>query len=100
MSFSLSSTNIAINSNGFLSAECKDLSGVYRASAINLNNYLGNINGVFQWGSQAFSATANSLTVSGATLSGQLQRANGTWTSASVNLDEHIMNDNGVLKYT
>ncbi len=100
MSFSLTSKNIAIASNGVLSAECKELSGDYNGSTIDLNDYLGNVNGVFQWGSEAFSATANSLTVSGSTLSGQLKKLDNSWVNASVNLDEHIKNDNGVLKYT
>ncbi len=99
MSFSLTSINIAINSSGVLSADCKDLGGVYRSSTIDLNDYIGNIDGVFTWGSQGFSQTAYGFNVNGSLLAGQLKKLDNSWVNASINLDEHIKNDNGVLKY-
>ncbi len=99
MSFSLTSKNIEISAEGVLSAECKNVTGQYLYSTLDLNPYIGNIDGNFQWGSDKFALTSSNLSVSGSILSGKLKKNNGNTNDSTINLDDHIKNDEGHLKY-
>ena len=99
MSFSQTSQDINV-SGPTLSAECeKEGGGSIVPSTLNLDDYLGNINASFRWGSTIFSHSARNISNDGPTLTADLQDSQGNWQSASVNLDEHIANMNGQLTY-
>ena len=99
MSFSQTSNDINV-SDAILSAQCEKEGGSgFAPSTLNLDDYLGNINGSFRWGSQIFSHSAQNISNEGAILTAELQDESGNWRSASVDLDEHIANMNGQLTY-
>ncbi len=99
MSFSATSTNIEISPEGILSADCKTNLGHFKNSTIDLNGYIGNIDGNFKWGSEKFTLTASEFSLSDAILNGKLKKKDGTLNDSSIDLDQRIKNDNGELKY-
>jgi hypothetical protein len=102
MAFSQSSENIEIigEERNILRAYCHDKNGSGHISSIDLNSYLGNINGEFRWGGHNFTRSAVNVILKGATLYADLQREDGTWNNATtVHLDDHITNNDGRLEY-
>jgi len=69
-------------------------------SKIDLNNHIGNIEGVLTWNQSNFGLSSNAMSLNGSTLSARCRRSNGTWNNSTINLDEHISNNNGTLRYT
>lgn len=99
MSFSESSRNIHLNGS-ILSAECCTADGEWTESQIDLDTYLGNINGAFEWGQENFSQSADNVQLDGVTLSATLAMEDGeSFADSTVNLDEHITNNNGELQF-
>jgi hypothetical protein len=82
-----------------MQANCRTLDGRYQRSSLDLNSIIGNIDGQFQWGSQAFSRSATGASIQGAVLTANLRKKNGTYVRASINLDARITNNNGNLQY-
>jgi hypothetical protein len=104
-SFSSSCKNISLN-GAHLKAKCQMAVGGKWAdeSSINLNDHIGNRNGVLIWDSKKFDDHCESKWLDAATFSKQLLKArcktnNGTYVNAEVNLNERISNINGKLKY-
>ncbi|KAH7170005.1 Cyanovirin-N [Dactylonectria macrodidyma] len=101
MSFSQSSRNVRIE-DSLLYAEClKEDNRTWVSSEINLDSYIGNINGSFEWGKQAFSLSARDIHLDGSSvLAASLANEVGTYgPDQTVNLDDHIANINGTLEY-
>ena len=100
MSYSLSSRNVRLENNGReLRAECKREDGSWAPSQINLDGFIGNIDGNFQWGSADYSQSAQNARLNGDhVLDAGLRREDGSWNNnGQLNLDRHIANINGVL---
>ncbi|MDJ0718834.1 MAG: CVNH domain-containing protein [Prochloraceae cyanobacterium] len=89
------------NLNGAtLSSSCKDRSGNYKSTSIGLNPFIGNSDGVLQWGSQNFSNTCEGIRLEGAgALFANCKRRNGSSNNTSINLDDRISNNNGNLTF-
>ncbi|KAB5589082.1 Cyanovirin-N domain-containing protein [Ceratobasidium theobromae] len=100
MSFSRTSRNISLNGST-LRAECQRRDGSWGSwSEINTNNFLGNIDGEFQWGDANWTLTARSPSLSGSVLTATLQRRDQSWAPpTSIDLDENIANIDGTLTY-
>jgi hypothetical protein len=95
--FSKSSRKIGI-SQSTLYAECQKSNGSWVESGLDLNEYLGNDNGQFQWGGKDFSKSARNLKMEGkGVLTGELQRVDGSWNKTTIDLDKHISNNDGKL---
>lgn len=96
MAFSRSSQDIALN-NGVLSAECQRSNGSWDSSSIPLDDFLGNIDGTFQWGYRAVTQSSRNLRIEGHVLKGSLRNEREQWVDASLDLDSNLKNDNGTL---
>ena len=103
--FSQTCGNITINGST-LSAECEKMNGAYQQTSINLDNYIGNLNGVLSWGDHNFSITCTDLGLGQLLssrefiLSAQCEKVDGiTYSQTDISLDEHIANIDGTLEY-
>ncbi|KAH8800484.1 CVNH domain-containing protein [Xylogone sp. PMI_703] len=64
MSFHLTSEDIRIENNHILKANLRDADGNLHESEIDLNQFIGNENGHFQWQGERFSESAKDVTFS------------------------------------
>lgn len=64
---------------------------------INLNNYIGNIEGTLTWGECNFTASSCNISLHGSTLSAACDDSNGISHYSSINLDDYISNIEGTL---
>lgn len=83
------------------SALCLDSSGSLLPSSVDLDKYLGNINGKFDTGSQGFSRSAEQVQLdeTGLILSAKLRNYNKCWVDATFDLSTIYANVKGELKY-
>lgn len=98
--FSQTCRNINLEGS-LLTAECEQVDGyTYVPTAIDLNDYIGNINGTLEWGDHLFSLTCYGTTVEGNRLTGECEKRDRyTLDNTSINLDEHIANIDGELTF-
>ncbi|KAI5804601.1 Cyanovirin-N [Geopyxis carbonaria] len=101
MSFHLSAENLVLIDGHILQAALRTEDGEMRESQIDLNEFIGNDNGYFQWDGANFGASAQnvSFNIEGGgevpVLRAELQDEEGNWTGADINLSERISNING-----
>ena len=99
MAFSRSSVDIKLEGSQ-LKARCKDRAGSYHDSAVELNNYIANIDGLLKWRPNGnFVASSRNVVLAGSVLKCHSKTREGTWRYTSINLDEKISNYNGKLIY-
>jgi hypothetical protein len=103
MSFTATSHSVAVRPDSVLTAQCQLCNGDWKDSSITLDDFLGNDNGFFLLGGDAFSRGASDVRIScntggSTTLHAELQRRDGSWHKDSVNLDDFICNDDGNLR--
>ena len=99
MAFSRSSVDIKLEGSQ-LKARCKDRAGSYHDSAVELNNYIANIDGLLKWRPNGnFVASSRIVVLAGSVLKGHSKTREGAWRYTSINLDEKISNYNGKLIY-
>ncbi|RSL42187.1 hypothetical protein CEP54_015563 [Fusarium duplospermum] len=96
------SVNIWLEDGHILHAECGDGEGGAPESTLDLNYYIGNNDGSFEWGGENFSGSASeiSLQMEGdgqPILRALLNPIDGDPIPADVNLAERIGNDHGTL---
>ncbi len=96
--FSQSCENITLK-NSRLSADCKRKNQSVKATKIDLDKNIGNLDGVLSWGDRNFSKSCSNIVLNGAALTATCKRKDGSENSTSLNLDEGIDNTNGVLKF-
>ena len=95
--FSLSSIDVKLEGSK-LKARCKDMEGLYHDSAIELNNYIENIDGFLEWQPNGnFIASSRNVVLAGTVLKCQSKNREGEWRRTSIDLDEQIFNSNGRL---
>lgn len=98
--FSQTCRNINLEGS-LLTAECEQVDGyTYVPTAIDLNDYIGNINGTLEWGDHLFTLTCYDTKVNGNLLTGKCKKRDGyRLDSTSINLDEYIANIDGELTF-
>lgn len=98
--FSQTCQNITLEGSD-LTAECAQLDGyTYIPTTLDLDDYIGNINGELQWGDHWFSHTCESTRVEGNRLMGECEKRDGyTLESTFIDLDEYIANIDGELTF-
>ncbi|KAE8133815.1 Cyanovirin-N [Aspergillus pseudotamarii] len=88
-----------------LHAGLRNINGEVVDAFIDLNEYLGNNNGAFEWGGVDFFQTAQNVEFSFEggdnvpILRADLQNEEGDFVLADVNLGERIINDNGEFRF-
>ena len=98
MSFTNSSSNIAVDCSGKLTAQCRRRDGQVVDATISLDEYLGNKDGFFIPGGSKFSITAQTVSLQfHSVLFARLQKEDGSWQNASIDLDRFIQNNDGAL---
>jgi hypothetical protein len=80
-----------------LIADCQTSAGDWQQSLLDLDHYLGNQDGIFDWKGENFNCTAKDLRLKDTMLSARLQTLQNTWLEASVDLNHHLTNDDGHL---
>ena len=98
MAFSESCKDIAIQ-GGVLTCQARKKDGEYVGAKIDLDGYVGNLDGAFVPEGSKFSETAQDIAVNGGILKGKLRRKNGAYVQQQFNLDGYVANDDGVLKF-
>ncbi|KAI9644019.1 hypothetical protein NHQ30_007371 [Ciborinia camelliae] len=105
MSFHLSAEDIRVDDNHILRARLRTENGDWEDAEMDLNQVLGNQNGMIHWDGQDFSLTAENVTfhieggASVPVLRTWLRSIDGEEFSRDVNLAERIGNDNGRFVY-
>jgi hypothetical protein len=102
--FTQSCRDIDLRRGSVLEAVCRSASGRPSRDRLNLNDYIGVVNGDLRWERNGnFSDRTRNCALDryrGDTiLRCDTQRRHGSWTSSSLNLDERITNINGTLQY-
>ncbi|ACK70338.1 Cyanovirin-N domain protein [Gloeothece citriformis PCC 7424] len=94
-------------SGSILSANCETANGYYEKASINLDEVIGNLDGMLSWDSQNFSQTCEDISlekrysITFPILMATCQEAIGgeNYMATEVYLDDHIFNVNGTLFY-
>ncbi|KAJ3530943.1 hypothetical protein NM208_g9097 [Fusarium decemcellulare] len=103
--FHESSENIQLEDGHILHAECGDGEGGTNESTLDLDYYIGNNNGSFEWGGENFSGSASGIFLEinpdgYPILRASLNPIDGDPVDADVNLAERIGNNGGTLVYS
>ncbi|BCR84439.1 CVNH domain-containing protein [Aspergillus chevalieri] len=105
MSFHLTGQQIRVEDNHILVASLQNEDGEWIDSSIDLDQFVGNDNGNFQWDGQGFSQTASNVhfAIEGdadvPVLRGDLKDLEGNWNSRDLNLSERVENVNGQFQF-
>ncbi|ROV94818.1 hypothetical protein VPNG_09305 [Cytospora leucostoma] len=96
--------SIRIDDAHILRARVTRNDGEHVDAEIDLNRYIGNIDGHFQWGGQNYSETAQNVRfhIEGENqpiLRASLRQINGEWADRDINLTERILNHDGRLEF-
>ncbi|RYP49257.1 hypothetical protein DL769_011099 [Monosporascus sp. CRB-8-3] len=100
MSFHSSAEDITVDGH-ILKAQLRNEGGENVHAEINLDDYVGNNDGRFEWGGNGFSQTAEDIrfSIEGAAnvpvLRARLRNLEGEFVDADLNLAERFSNDNG-----
>lgn len=103
--FSHSAKDVSLDHKFYLVAQCADVQGQHRFSALDLNDHITNSNGQLQWVEQNntgnFSGSCRSINLAegGKVLIAEACAIDGTWRQSYLWLDERIGNENGELKF-
>ncbi|KAK5809322.1 hypothetical protein F5H01DRAFT_348987 [Linnemannia elongata] len=81
-----------------LRAELKRNDNSWRDASINLDTFLGNIDGVFTWDKKGFHESARQISLDGSLVNAELRKKDGSWVPASFDLQDKLMNNNGVFR--
>ncbi|PPR01774.1 hypothetical protein CVT24_001814 [Panaeolus cyanescens] len=100
MSFSETSTNARLDDNGVLYAECQNDEGEVNTSTLNLNDYIGVINGEFTFAKGGYVSYTAGRVVEGSILKADVTDENtGAASSQELDLDLCVANIDGVLQF-
>ncbi|KAK3817668.1 MAG: Cyanovirin-N [Benniella sp.] len=103
MSFQETSKNINLVDDHILSASCQGEDGSWQDSSIDLDHFLGNNDGSFNWDGKDFSQSAGGAIIQEhegkLSLVCVLRQNNYEWKEASIDLSDRIYNSNGNLVY-
>ncbi|CAI7678511.1 hypothetical protein N7533_003867 [Penicillium manginii] len=103
MSFHLSAVSFELEDGHILKAVLHDSDGEEQESELDLNAYIGNNDGSFDWGGENFHDSAEDVELHREgddelpILRALLGNVEGEQVEANVNLSERIGNDNGTL---
>ncbi|KAF6818380.1 cyanovirin-n family protein [Colletotrichum plurivorum] len=106
MSFHASAQNIRVDDGHILRAELANGDGEWQETEVNLNDFIGNNNGSFEWGGAGFADSAEDIHFSlegddnVPILRARLFNVEGEAIDADVNLAERIGNDNGNFSFS
>ncbi|KAF9177428.1 hypothetical protein BGZ51_008769 [Haplosporangium sp. Z 767] len=98
--FMHSSRNVRLDSDAsnVLRADLQRNNGSWRDASIDLNMFLGNIDGKFTWERKDFQGSAREIKLKESVLSAELCKIDGSWVSDSFDLRDVIMNNDGVFQ--
>ncbi|KAL0933835.1 cyanovirin-n family protein [Colletotrichum truncatum] len=104
MSFHGSAQDIRVDDGHILKANLANVDGEWQEAEVNLNDFLGNNNGSFEWGGSGFADSAEDIHFSlegdnVPILRARLFNVDGEAVDADVNLAERIGNDNGNFSF-
>ncbi|KAJ1300420.1 hypothetical protein OPQ81_005240 [Rhizoctonia solani] len=107
MSFaaSASAPTIQLADGHYLVAELLNSAGELNQSSIDLNDFIGNIDGEFQWGKTAFSESTKNIWLDTAyaptlvLLKGEARKEDESYVESSINLNDFIQNIEGEFQY-
>ncbi|KAL3418426.1 CVNH domain-containing protein [Phlyctema vagabunda] len=105
MSFHLSGAEFRIEDNHILRARLANEHGEHVDAEIDLDQFVGNSDGSFEWGSSGFSSSAENVSfqIEGGgqvpVLRASLRNVDGEFVERDLNLSERVENRNGQFVY-
>jgi len=82
-----------------LQAKCQTEGGSYKDSTLDLNKYIGNIEGCLEWNFAGFADSSKDISLSGSSyLLAKCQTSQGNYYTSAINLDELVINADGQLQ--
>ncbi|KAL1844115.1 hypothetical protein VTJ49DRAFT_4967 [Mycothermus thermophilus] len=103
--FHASANDIHVDDGHILRAILTSADGHQVEASCDLDDYIGNTNGHFEWNGMDFSKSAQDITLAAEgdaslpVLRASLRNAKGELIPASINLAEHISNIDGALRF-
>ena len=83
---------------GILTAECRKNDGkTWISSSINLDDFLGAVDGKFVLGGKGFSQSAQDITLADAVISAKLKNAAGKYVDAKFDLSSYVSSHDGII---
>ncbi|KJA23114.1 hypothetical protein HYPSUDRAFT_201666 [Hypholoma sublateritium FD-334 SS-4] len=83
---------------GILTAECKKADQkTWISSSINLDDFLGNVDGKFVLGGKGFSQSAQDITLADAVISAKLKNSAGKYIDAKFDLSNYVSSKDGII---
>ncbi|KAL2257996.1 hypothetical protein VTK26DRAFT_8855 [Humicola hyalothermophila] len=105
MSFHASASDIRVENGHILKARLRNVDGGEVDAEINLNDFIGNNDGSFEWGGVNFSESAEDISFSlegddsVPVLRANLRTIEGESVHRDINLAERISNENGTFVF-
>ncbi|KAM5363915.1 hypothetical protein ACJZ2D_011767 [Fusarium nematophilum] len=106
MGFHETAQDITLEDGHILKAQLQNEDGEYVDAEIDLNSFIGNSDGSFEWGGENFADSAEDISFdlegddSTPILRATLGNLEGEGVESDINLSEHIQNENGEFQYT
>ncbi|KAJ6436963.1 reverse transcriptase [Purpureocillium lavendulum] len=97
MSLYQSASNIRVDDGHLLRASVQNGDGDWVDSELDLDQFIGNNNGRFEWGAEEIDFNMEGENGDVPVLRAQLYDVDGNLVDADINLDERVANDNGNL---
>ncbi|KAG9063304.1 hypothetical protein KI688_004186 [Linnemannia hyalina] len=100
LAYTLSSLKVRLDSDApnVLRADLQRNDDSWRDALIDLDMFLGNIDGCFTWGTKFFHKSARHISLNGSLLTAELHTRVGSWVPASFDLKDNLVNDDGVFR--
>jgi hypothetical protein len=95
-----SSRDLALTNKTVLRGSLKRNDGSWREASINLDMFLGNIDGKFTWNKKNFGDSSSQTELHGSVLSAELKRHDGSWSKSEFDLKDLVLNNDGVFQAT
>jgi hypothetical protein len=95
-----SSRDLALTNKTVLRGSLKRNDGSWREASIDLDMFLGNIDGKFTWNKKNFGDSSSRTELHGFVLSAELKRHDGSWSKSDFDLKDLILNNDGVFQAT
>jgi hypothetical protein len=95
--FSQGCDNIKVFTNGLMSADCTKNDQSRHHSTLDLNEYVGDVNGELVWGNSWYSVTCRGITNNGPIITALCIQNDASWKFKSIDLNKYISNKDGYL---
>jgi len=90
--------SLTLTNNTTLRGSLKRNDGSWRDASIDLDMFLGNVDGKFTWSKKNFGGVARNIELHGSILSAELKRNDGSWSKSEFELRDLLLNNDGAFQ--